>query len=127
MPLGVGAFGQQFFGNIVGLVVVLAFLVHDHAPLHIDLDAVQPFGQEAHAVGFQPKHPLQTGLGEGFVEVGPVVVGGGVVVAPTHCLEDGIEVVPMLGTGEHDVFKQVGKSCLARFFIFTPHVVVQTE
>ncbi len=99
-------------GEIVGGAFALAALVADDVALVGELDAVEAFEEEAHAIAFEPEGQVELVAGDGLEVVGAVEVGGAVDVG-CACAFEVFEVgffADVLGAFKHHVLEEVGEA-----------------
>ncbi len=119
-----GVFGEQLARHAVRLVLALALLVLHHAALQVELLLVEHAEQVAHAIALGKQRVVEHRGRHVLEVVGAVGIGGAVEVGRADALQ-GVQVglVKIVAAAEHQVFEQVGKAGLARFFILGTHVV----
>ncbi len=76
----IGIFGDELFGDAIGLILALAFFVLHHAALEVEGLLVEGTEQVAHAIGFEEERVVERRGGDVFEVIGAVVVGGAVQV-----------------------------------------------
>jgi hypothetical protein len=124
MLLGIAGGLDQFPGDGVGLVVALALLVLDDAPLLVELLLLDRAEQMPHAVRLHPQRNVERGGRHVLEVVRPIVRRGAVEIGgadPLHRLE--VILVVVLRSVEHQVLEQVGEAGLAGLFVLGPDVI----
>ncbi len=120
----VGIGRQEFPGDAVRLVFVLAFLVLHHAALDVELLLVDRAQQVAHAIALGEQRIVEH-RGRHVLEViGAILVGGAVQVGRADALHRvQVSLVEVVAAAEHQVFEQVGEAGLADFLVLRTDVV----
>jgi hypothetical protein len=116
-------------GEIVGGAFALAALVAHDVALVGELDAIEAFEEEAHAVAFEPEGKLELIAGDGLEVVGTVEVGGAVDVGCACALEI-FEVglfADMLGAFKHHVLEEVGEAGAAGALVERADVIPEVD
>ena len=116
-------------GDVVGSAFALTALVADDVALVGELDAVEAFEEEAHAVALEPEGEFELVAGDGFEVVGAVEVGGAVDVGCAGAFEV-FEVgffADVLGAFKHHVFEEVGEAGAAGTLVERADVVPEID
>jgi len=128
MPFGETSLGDQFVGQGVGLVLVLALLVLDDAALLVELGLGDRAQEVAHPVRFGPKGDLEGRRGDVLKIVRPVLAGRPVEVGRPDLLHQGkIVLVVVLRAVEHQVLEKMGESGFSGFLVFRADMVPNVE
>ena len=90
----IGIFGDEFFGDGVGLIFILTFFVLNDAALEIEFFLIEDGEQMAHAIAFGEENVVEHGGGNVFEIVGAIVVGGAVEVGGADAFH-GVDVVTL--------------------------------
>ena len=124
MPGRIGVFGDEFFGDGVGLIFILTFFVLNDAALEIKFFLIEDGEEMAHAIGFGEEDVVEHGGGNVFEIVGAIVVGGAVEVGGTDAFHSvDVRDVEILRAGEHEVFEEMSETGLAGFLVFGTDVI----
>jgi hypothetical protein len=103
--------------------------IADNVPLVGELDAVEAFEEETHAIAFEPESEFELVAGDGFEVVGAVEVGGSVDVGCSGSFEV-LEVcffADVLGTFKHHVLEEMGEAGAAGALVERADVVPEVD
>ena len=121
MAGGIGVFGDELFGNAVGLVLTLTLFVLNNTALEVEFLLIEDGEEMAHAIAFGKEGIVEHRGRNIFEIVGAVVIGGAVEVGGTdtfHGIDIGI--VKILAAGEHEVLEEMGETGFAGFSFLEP-------
>ncbi len=116
-------------GEVVGCAFALPTLVADDVALVGELDAVEAFEEEAHAVALEPESQFELIAGDGFEVVGAVEVGGAVDVGCACALEvfDVSFFTDVFGAFEHHVLEEMGEAGAAGSLVERADVIPEVN
>ena len=123
MLLRVGRADDQVLRDRVGLILPLALLVLDDAPLLVEPGLRERAKEVAHPIGLEPQDRVERFLGYGLEVVGAIGAGRAVLARGAN-LARGLEevVVEVLAPLEHQVFEEVREAGLPARFVLRPDV-----
>ena len=128
MAIGV-PFGKQrvvnhIFDRAERLVVALALFILDNTALVIELFLRHRAKEMAHAVAFEPEHPVKRPCRHRLKIIGPVKPCRPIIIGRADLLERLEEITRrVFGAIEHQMFEQMRKTRLALGLVLRPDMI----